>query len=533
MSLASQPSTDLPAEFANTLRARIQSISYLPTTVDVAMKLISLGHDADASPADYAQLISADPGLSAKILALANSSWFGVRNRVTRPQVAVSLMGLGTVRTLAISYCLTGLHHELRLTPEESKRFWSTSIYKAIAARQIIGPQDIKLAEEAFAAAIFQDIAHPVMYSVCRRQMDDILQNQQMSCQQRLKAENTLFGMDHTMIGQQLAICLELPIYFQDMIRYHHGRTELNDVIDAQPMSMALHIASLLPHQMGVWNPMEIGALQKTLEHLPNRQRIEVNDFLNSIENEFRLICKQFQCESEHMSVSDLYEQATREMADSTSRLVGTVQELMHQAAATGEELHLLLHETNHLEKAAISDALTGTLNRLGFENYGREIIEQCATDPRGFAILYMDLDGFKQLNDTYGHAAGDAALKRFAETAGRTLRQGDLLARVGGDEFVIMLQGVTDQEAYSVGERLLSNIRQSNQGHKLILGLSVGLLWIKPNGRIYPLESIVQAADKLMYQAKRAGRGEVQMMRIIGKARQKNTDAPAEKCVA
>lgn len=511
-----------PVERAGVLQARIAGIGYLPTTIDVAMKLISLGKDQNASPADYAQLISADAGLSAKVLALANSSWFGVRNRVTRPQVAVSLMGLGTIRTLALSYCLTGLHHELRLSAEESRQFWSASIYKAIAARRIIGLTDAKLAEEAFAAAIFQDIALPVMYSVARAPMKNMLENCDICGQQRMEAERALFGVDHTVAGQQLAQHLELPLCFQDMIRFHHDKRELNDVVDVQPMTVALQVAALLPHHTGVWHANDMHLLRQALAHVKNEQTHDVAGFLREVEREFVVLCQQFQCDSSKATVADLYEQVTREMADNTSRLVVTVQDLMHQAAATGKELHLLLHETNHLEKAAITDALTGTLNRLGFEAYGSEMLEQGADDTRGFAVLYMDLDGFKPLNDTYGHAAGDAALKRFAETAGRTLRQGDLLARLGGDEFVIMLQSVTDDEACKVGERLLANVRQSNQGHKLTLGLSIGLLWLKPNGDIYPLESVVQAADRLMYQAKRAGRGGMQMMRVIGKGKKR-----------
>lgn len=522
MALAAS-SSDHSARFAGSLHARIKGIKYLPTTIDVAMKLISLGKDHNAGQNEYAQLISADAGLCAKVLALANSSWFGVRNRVTRPQMAVSLMGLGTIRTLALSYCLTGLHHELRLSADESKRFWAASIYKAIAAQKILEESDPKLAEEAFAAAIFQDIAIPVMFGIARPQIEPMLGDANMSCPQQLEFERTLFGVDHMVAGQQLAAHLELPVCFQDMIRFHHGKNKLNEVVDAQPMSMALHVAALLPHQIGVWHIAEMNQLKKALDKIPSSEPRDAGEFLRSIERSFNILCEQFQCDSDHINMADLYEQVTREMADNTSRLVVTVQDLMHQAAATGKELNMLMHETDHLEKAAVSDALTGTLNRLGFETHGREMLEQAADDPHGFAILYMDLDGFKQLNDTYGHSAGDAALKRFAETAGRTLREGDLLARVGGDEFIIMLQAVSDAEARNVADRLLANVRQSNQGHKLTLGLSIGLLWIQPNGSIYPLDTVVQAADRLMYQAKRAGRGGLQMMRVVGKRKSHN----------
>src|SRR5437016_3719345 len=150
-----------PPDLESQVRARIDSLSYLPTTVAVAMKFIDLGKDPEASPADYVKVISSDSSLSAKLLALANSSWFGVRNRVTKIQVAVNLLGLGTVRTMAISYCLAGLHSELRLSREESRVFWAGSLCKAVAAKQFAARIDPKLGEEGFAAGLFQDFSLP------------------------------------------------------------------------------------------------------------------------------------------------------------------------------------------------------------------------------------------------------------------------------------------------------------------------------------------------------------------------------------
>ena len=127
------------------LQERIESLAYLPTTVAVAMKFVELGQDSDAEPGDYARVIGADSSLSTKLLALANSSWAGVRNRVTTVKMAVNLLGLGTVRTLAISYCMAGLHNELRLSPAESQVFWEVSLSKAVAARIYASLIDPKL----------------------------------------------------------------------------------------------------------------------------------------------------------------------------------------------------------------------------------------------------------------------------------------------------------------------------------------------------------------------------------------------------
>ena len=84
-----------PEALERAIRQRVESLSYLPTTAAVAMNVVDLGKDPDADPAEYSKVISSDSSLSTKLLALANSSWFGVRNKVTRPNVAVNLLGLG------------------------------------------------------------------------------------------------------------------------------------------------------------------------------------------------------------------------------------------------------------------------------------------------------------------------------------------------------------------------------------------------------------------------------------------------------
>src|SRR2546421_4916360 len=223
-----------PPDLESQVRARIDSLSYLPTTAAVAMKFIDLGKDPEASPADYVKIISSDSSLSAKLLALANSSWFGVRNRVTKIQVAVNLLGLGTIRTLAISYCLTGLHNDLQLDPNESKMFWSASLCKAVAAKQYAAHFDSALAEEAFTCGIFQDFAISVMYSLARQQVGDMLSDSTIDAQARLQKERAIFRLDHSEIARIIAQKLELPELFIDAVAFHHNHPSLREFVGKQ-----------------------------------------------------------------------------------------------------------------------------------------------------------------------------------------------------------------------------------------------------------------------------------------------------------
>ncbi|MFA6119805.1 MAG: GGDEF domain-containing protein [Sideroxydans sp.] len=150
-------------------------------------------------------------------------------------------------------------------------------------------------------------------------------------------------------------------------------------------------------------------------------------------------------------------------------------------------------------------DSLTGLLNRVGF----REQIATQIDDVKPSAILYIDLDGFKAVNDTAGHAAGDQVLKEVATVIHSTLRNGDVVARLGGDEFaasVRQLRGKDD--AYQIADNILACIAALKvDGYdELRLGASIGICEL-PSDEVRDMDELLHRADELMYQAKREGK--------------------------
>jgi len=493
------------------VRDRVESLSYLPTTVAVAMKFVELGKDLDADPNEYAKVIGSDSALSSKILSLANSSWFGVRNKVTKPQTAVNLLGIGTVRTLAISYCLTGLHNELRLGPDESRMFWSASLCKAVAAKQYALQFDRKIAEEAFTAGLFQDFAMPVLYSVARDQMPALLRDVEIGCKALLKKERDLFRLDHTDIGRLVAQKIGLPGMFVDAVGFHHNLDRLQETLDNKVLVQAVHVASLFPHCLDAWNRQDAQRLRGFLaEHVAGGADGSTA-FLDTVQKEYNLIQAYFGHGSKHrMKLADLLAHAAREVADNTTRLVGAVQDLLQQAASTGQKVDEILKEHNELEEAVHSDPLTGALNREGLRARGPELLSQANCYASAMGVVYFDVDRFKHINDTYGHACGDAALQHVVATIRSCTRQTDLVARLGGDEFLLVLTHCGQADAAAVIERILSKISSkpvSNAEASMApITLSAGFLWVPPGASGNSLEPLVSTADQLMYQAKRAG---------------------------
>jgi diguanylate cyclase (GGDEF)-like protein len=163
----------------------------------------------------------------------------------------------------------------------------------------------------------------------------------------------------------------------------------------------------------------------------------------------------------------------------------------------------------NEVADLALLDDLTGVANR---RHLAERLVEECARSERSgcsFALLVIDLDGFKAINDTYGHAAGDACLQHFTLMAQTRLRPGDLLARTGGDEFCIVLPSATLHEGALIAHRVLEVCREDAAGCvgiEIPIAVSIGVAqWNRDIGP-FP-DRLIAAADHALYAAKKRGK--------------------------
>jgi diguanylate cyclase (GGDEF)-like protein len=162
---------------------------------------------------------------------------------------------------------------------------------------------------------------------------------------------------------------------------------------------------------------------------------------------------------------------------------------------------------SRHMIDARI-DPLTGVNNRRSFIEQGERIVLRCVQDKRPVALLLCDLDHFKAVNDEHGHAAGDRVLIAFCRLAEEQLRPSDLLARLGGEEFVCLLPDLSPKDALSVAERLrlmFAEAPQSVGGDVFRCTVSIGLA--VSDATCCDLYSLLTDADRALYRAKKSGR--------------------------
>lgn len=174
------------------------------------------------------------------------------------------------------------------------------------------------------------------------------------------------------------------------------------------------------------------------------------------------------------------------------------------------EEQHYIIEKLRErLEQAEVEaniDYLTNTFNRRSFERALRECFEEYKKRKTPFSLVFIDLDGFKKINDTYGHSVGDMVLARVAFFLRKSLRARDILARWGGDEFAVLMPNTTREQAICVAERLkrkLEDMQVIVKGQKLKLSFSYGV--VEVNDRYTDVEELIREADELMYENKRS----------------------------
>jgi len=204
-------------------------------------------------------------------------------------------------------------------------------------------------------------------------------------------------------------------------------------------------------------------------------------------------------------AVEEMVQDASDKLALVTQALEGEISERQVMDLA----LALVTQQEQVARHAALHDPLTGLPNRTLFYDRLEHGLAQARRHDLALAVMFLDLDGFKQVNDTYGHDVGDALLQTIAERLKENTRDDDTVSRLGGDEFLYLLMGATDEQSVAnLAQKILDRIQlpcQLSAGEVSVL-LSIGIAIFPKNGTT--VESLIKGADAAMYQAKRSRTG-------------------------
>ena len=197
------------------------------------------------------------------------------------------------------------------------------------------------------------------------------------------------------------------------------------------------------------------------------------------------------------------------EVAELSRDINGMMETIQEQSLQNSHYNKQLLEQQNDLEKLANYDALTGLPNRQFFIEMLRHALATASREGKNLVLMYFDLDRFKDINDAYGHDTGDKVLVEVSHRLRNFFREGDVVSRLGGDEFLILLQNQPNVHLLSeLGDRLIQHLSKPYQvdGWELHLGASVGIAQAQDSN--FDINEFISHADMAMYRSKALGRG-------------------------
>jgi diguanylate cyclase (GGDEF)-like protein len=196
--------------------------------------------------------------------------------------------------------------------------------------------------------------------------------------------------------------------------------------------------------------------------------------------------------------------------------------------------LAMAKERTEHRHKTmALVDPLTGIANRRAFLQDGEAELKRQAVDPRPIAVMLLDLDNFKSINDRFGHAIGDRVLQRFAEVAAGCVRRADLFGRLGGEEFAAVLVDATRERAMAVAEQIrtsFANATYEVDNRPVVATVSIGI--VISYDAVLDISALLAQADHALYRAKDNGRNRIEVASIeliLDRAKRIGADTPLE----
>ncbi|NLW06114.1 MAG: GGDEF domain-containing protein [Pseudomonadaceae bacterium] len=494
-----------------TLLAKLKGCKSLPSLPVIALKIIELARLPSAGTSDLAALIASDPSLSAKILAAANSAFYnsGSYNNL---QQAINRIGMDAALSLSLSFGLTR-HSKQKNNGMCLDTFWKRSLISGMAVRELHKLLNLKFdVETTFLAAVLQDIGMLALNELDPN-IYGVIFHSARSHRQLASFEEREFETCHIQVGYWLGNHWGLPEkYTHLMVNSHLLPKEI------QPQDISQKVLALSGLLADPWlaSNQEMAmtvAYQASQEYLGMDEQ-QFSHLLLHIQEKLPEVVKLFELSAPaNIDTFNLLQEAKQLLVERNLRMM---QKLMLQQ----KEIDALKKSSARLQEQLKRDPLTGIYNRQFTEQQLTKHFTNMQEVDNHLAVIFIDLDFFKNLNDQYGHALGDAALKAFATTLEQELDHNCLAGRYGGEEFVVLMPGYGQEEAFNFAKRLQEHLAAtpllSHNKEDIYISASMGLAMhsskdpSNKNQYFDNADELVKAADQAMYSAKRTGRNRI-----------------------
>lgn len=481
--------------------AAINRLAFNPGPIAAVMQA-----DGD-DPDQLIDVLSRCPVLTARLIAVANSAGNSALHRMDTIERCVRHLGGKQTRTVALTLAMQLVTQDLELDEDTVKALWASAATKATAAAMVCEVVSPDQADRAYCLGLVQDIALPILLALDPAFFTGKLVNADARTPWT-GLERQHFGIDHAELGATLLTRWGAPEALVGQVARHH--TALADDDMAWLAEMPARFAGLLPHMGEQTTKAQAQTLTAAHARFLADGYTSLDDLLEEAKRRVKAMGK---AAGGPVRLSpDFVQQINRAVAADTFALVAQVARLDRQLAEQVQSLA-------SIQADALSDPLTGLLNRRGFESFGTQMLAQARKNHLAAACLVIDLDDFKPVNDSFGHAAGDTLLKAAASLIRSSVAAGDLVARLGGDEFAVLIVGNAQGDAHALAQRVhgTCNGRTINlgNGQKAKLKMSLGGVYQHNLDAQTSVDSLLDAGDQVMYQCKQQGKSRLEFRAI------------------
>ena len=263
----------------------ILSGAQLPALPQSAITLLQLSQDPENGPAEFAVPIESDPGLTVQVLRFVNSSYFGFSREISSVKLAITLVGIRTIKNFALWSAVFSLMPNPKCGPFDLKSLWQDSLRRGLFARAMGAQMGIKDSEDLFAGALLQDMAVPLLAKELPSEYEKLLNDRDGGRIRLSELEQDTFGWTHAQAAGVMARNWSLPEEFAELIETHPN---LDDLLsqDTPPRMLAVSLSALLPSAFdGGWN--EKGKFVKAYEKLCKADGTALAKTLEKVDSEF------------------------------------------------------------------------------------------------------------------------------------------------------------------------------------------------------------------------------------------------------
>lgn len=468
-----------------------------------ALEIVRAGVREDVTIEELVKLASGDPAFALKMLDAVNSAAFGLRHKVSDLGRAGAMLGVRGLRNLALGMAA------IDMTPlgPEGDLLMGCCLRRAMAARSIAERADASVSpDDAFTVGLFLD------FGLLAHAAEDVAvaaEAARMPAEVRPIQERAAGFDPHPARGARIAASWRLDEAIQDAIASHHQ--------ERCPEGDLAKVAWAAERLAGIYEGGEPGrtqerchaalarlgivgeAAQAMIEELPDRVREAAAAFKRNVE------------QPDHEALMADVKTQLLALNHSLYASLRRVEQLLAEKARLAADLATANEE---LQRLATQDPLTGLCNRRAFQQAMGRDLSRASRARKPLSVVILDIDHFKRVNDTHGHAGGDAVLKAVSAVLSGAVRQGDVVARWGGEEFALILPETPAEGARVLADRLRAAVEETvvvYDGVSIQISASFG---VASADVVAPgmADRLLTAADEALYKAKAAGRNRVMM---------------------